>query len=252
MVVELARWRAREYDAALMTSARFQNPVFVAIDTPDLSRALDLAKAVRPYVGGLKVGLEFLTARGPDGLAAIVETGLPVFADVKFHDIPNTVAGAARELARLGAAIFNVHAAGGEAMLRAAREAASAVNPDVKLIAVTVLTSLEDKDLDAVGQKGPASDQVVRLASLAQRCGLDGVVCSAWETEALRKACGPDFLLVVPGIRPAGADLADQRRVMTPVEAARAGADILVIGRPITGAADPAEAARAIMESLGG
>jgi orotidine-5'-phosphate decarboxylase len=230
--------------------ARFQNPVFVAIDTPDLKRALDLAKAVRPHVGGLKVGLEFLTARGPDGLAAIVEMGLPVFADVKFHDIPNTVAAAARALARLGVTIFNVHASGGEAMLRAAREAASSVNPAVKLIAVTVLTSIDENDLAEVGQKGPAADQVVRLATLAQRCGLDGVVCSAWEIEPLRKACGADFLLVVPGIRPKGADLADQRRVMTPVEAARAGADILVIGRPITGAADPAEAARAIMESL--
>jgi orotidine-5'-phosphate decarboxylase len=230
--------------------ARFQNPVFVAIDTPDLKRALDLAKAVRPHVGGLKVGLEFLTARGPDGLAAIVEMGLPVFADVKFHDIPNTVAAAARALARLGVTIFNVHASGGEAMLRAAREAASSVNPAVKLIAVTVLTSIDENDLAEVGQKGPAADQVVRLATLAQRCGLDGVVCSAWEIEPLRKARGADFLLVVPGIRPKGADLADQRRVMTPVEAARAGADILVIGRPITGAADPAEAARAIIESL--
>ncbi len=230
--------------------ARFQNPVFVAIDTPDLKRALDLAKAVRPYVGGLKVGLEFLTARGPDGVAAIVEMGLPVFADVKFHDIPNTVAGAAREIARLGVAIFNVHASGGEAMLRAAREAASSVNPAVKLIAVTVLTSFDDKDLEPVGQLGPAADQVVRLARLAQSCGLDGVVCSAREIAAVRGALGADFLIVVPGIRPAGADLADQRRVMTPVEAARAGADILVVGRPITGAADPAQAARAIMESL--
>jgi orotidine-5'-phosphate decarboxylase len=230
--------------------ARFRNPVFAAIDTPDLKHALELAKAVGPYVGGLKVGLEFLTARGPDGLAAIVETGFPVFADVKFHDIPNTVAGAAREIARLGVAIFNVHASGGEAMLRAAREAASSISPDVKLIAVTVLTSIDEKELDAVGQRGPAADQVVRLASLAQRCGLDGVVCSAWEIAPLRKACGKDFHLVVPGIRPAGADLADQRRVMTPVEAAREGADILVIGRPITGAADPGAAARAIMESL--
>jgi orotidine-5'-phosphate decarboxylase len=235
-----------------MTSARFQNPIFVAIDTPDLRRALDLAKAVGPFVGGLKVGLEFLTARGPDGLAAVVETGVPVFADVKFHDIPNTVAGAAREIARLGVAIFNVHASGGEAMLRAAREAASSVNPEVKLLAVTVLTSIDEQTLDAVGQKGPAANQVVRLASLAARCGLDGVVCSAWEIAPLRKALGPDLLLTVPGIRPAGSDLADQRRVMIPVEAARAGADILVIGRPITAAADPAAAARAIMESLDG
>ena len=229
-----------------MAAPRFPNPVFVAIDTPDLGRALALAKAVKPHVGGLKVGLEFLTAQGPDGVRAIAGLGLPVFADTKFHDIPNTVAGAAREIARLGIAIFNIHASGGEAMLRAAREAA----PDVTLIAVTVLTSLADKDLDAVGQKGPAADQVVRLASLAQRAGLDGVVCSAWEIAPLRAALGPDFLLVVPGIRPAGSDLADQRRVMTPRDAAQAGADILVIGRPIGAAADPAEAARAIAASL--
>jgi orotidine-5'-phosphate decarboxylase len=229
-----------------MAQSRFPNPVFVAIDTPDLGRALALAKAVKPHVGGLKVGLEFLTAQGPDGIRAIAGLGLPVFADTKFHDIPNTVAGAAREIAGLGIAIFNIHASGGEAMLRAAREAA----PDVTLIAVTVLTSLTDADLDAVGQKGPAADQVVRLASLAQRAGLDGVVCSAWEIAPLRAALGPDFLLVVPGIRPAGSDLADQRRVMTPRDAAQAGADILVIGRPITAAADPAEAARAIAASL--
>ena len=229
-----------------MATPRFPNPVFVAIDTPDLGRALALAKAVKPHVGGLKVGLEFLTAQGPDGIRAIAALGLPVFADTKFHDIPNTVAGAAREIAKLGISIFNIHASGGEAMLRAAREAA----PDVTLIAVTVLTSLADQDLDAVGQKGPAADQVVRLASLAQRAGLDGVVCSAWEIAPLRKALGPDFLLVVPGIRPAGSDLADQRRVMTPCDAARAGADILVIGRPISAAADPAEAARAIAASL--
>lgn len=229
-----------------MATSRFPNPIFVAIDTPDLGRALALAKAVKPHVGGLKVGLEFLTAQGPDGVRAIAELGLPVFADTKFHDIPNTVAGAAREIAKLGISIFNIHASGGEAMLRAAREAAA----HVKLIAVTVLTSLDEKDLDAVGQKGPAADQVVRLASLAQRSGLDGVVCSAWEIAPLRKALGPDFLLVVPGIRPAGSDLADQRRVMTPRDAARAGADILVIGRPISAAADPAEAARAIAASL--
>jgi orotidine-5'-phosphate decarboxylase len=229
-----------------MAPPRFPNPIFVAIDTPDLGRALALARAVKPHVGGLKVGLEFLTAQGPDGVRAIAELGLPVFADTKFHDIPNTVAGAAREIAKLGIAIFNIHASGGEAMLCAARQAA----PDVKLIAVTVLTSLDEKDLDAVGQKGPAADQVVRLASLAQRSGLDGVVCSAWEIAPLRQALGPDFLLVVPGIRPAGSDLADQRRVMTPRDAARAGADILVIGRPISAAADPAEAARAIAASL--
>jgi len=233
-----------------MSKARFENPIFVAIDTPDLDRALALARAVGPHVGGLKVGLEFITAQGPEGIRAIAALGKPVFADTKFHDIPNTVAGAAREIAKLGVAMFNIHASGGEAMMRAAKDAASSINPEMKLIAVTVLTSIDDGVLDSVGQRGPAGDQVVRLAKLVQASGLDGVVCSALEIAAIRKACGEDFLLVVPGIRPAGSDLADQRRVMTPAEAARAGADILVIGRPITGAQDPAKAAHDIALSL--
>lgn len=227
-----------------------KNPVFVAIDTPDLQRALTLSRAVRDYVGGLKVGLEFITACGPDGVRKIVEIGLPVFADVKFHDIPNTVAAASRELARLGAKIFNVHTSGGEVMMREAAAAARAVDPHVKVIGVTVLTSIDDTLLDSVGQRGPAVEQVVRLARLAKASGLDGVVCSAHEIAPLRKACGHDFLLVTPGIRPSGSDLADQKRVMTPSQAQASGADILVIGRPITGAGDPAAAARAIASEL--
>jgi orotidine-5'-phosphate decarboxylase len=225
-----------------------QNPVFVALDTPDLSKAVALAAAVKPYVGGYKIGLEFITANGPDGVRRIVALGLPVFADVKFHDIPNTVAGASREMARLGAALFNIHASGGEAMMRAAREAA----PESKIIAVTVLTSMGDGDLQAVGQAAPALAQVERLARLARHCGLDGVVCSPREIATVRKACGPDFLIVTPGVRPKGADLADQTRVTTPAEAARAGADILVVGRPITAAADPAAAAKAIFDEIAG
>jgi len=228
------------------------NPIFVALDTPDLTRALTLSRAVMDHVGGLKVGLEFYTACGPDGVKRIVELGLPVFVDVKFHDIPNTVAAASRELARLGAKIFNIHASGGDVMMREAVAAARAVDPTVKVIGVTVLTSIDDTLLNAVGQQGPAADQGVRLASLARQAGLDGVVCSAHEIAPLRKACGRDFLLAVPGIRPRGADLADQRRVMTPTETYAAGADILVIGRPITGAADPAAAARAIAAELSG
>jgi orotidine-5'-phosphate decarboxylase len=227
-----------------------RNPIFVAIDTPGLDRALTLGRTVAPHVGGLKVGLEFITANGPDGIRAIMAAGLPVFADTKFHDIPNTVAGAAREIAKLGVAMFNIHASGGTAMMRAAKEAAASVDPAVKLVAVTVLTSLDDAVLAEVGQRAPAADQVVRLASLAQESGLDGVVCSAHEIATLRRACGKDFLLVVPGIRPKGSDLADQRRVMTPPEAARAGADILVVGRPVTAAPDPAQAARDIAEGL--
>ena len=228
------------------------NPIFVALDTPDLQRALTLSRAVKDHVGGLKVGLEFYTACGPDGVRRIVELGLPVFVDVKFHDIPNTVAAASRELARLGAKIFNIHASGGEVMMREAIAAARAVDPKVKVIGVTVLTSIDDSLLSAVGQRGPAADQVLRLAQLARHAGLDGVVCSAHEIAGIRKACGPDFLLAVPGIRPAGSDMADQRRVMTPAQAHAAGADILVIGRPITGAPDPAAAARAIAAELSG
>jgi orotidine-5'-phosphate decarboxylase len=228
--------------------AMTKNPVFVALDTPDLSKAFALASAVKPYVGGYKVGLEFVTANGPDGIRRIVELGMPVFADVKFHDIPNTVAGAAREIAKLGVSIFNIHASGGEAMMRAAREAA----PNLKLIAVTVLTSMSDADLEAVGQERPADAQVTRLAKLAKRCGLDGVVCSPREITLVRKACGSDFLIVTPGVRPKGADLNDQSRVMTPAEGARAGANILVVGRPITAASDPAAAARAIFEEVAG
>jgi orotidine-5'-phosphate decarboxylase len=227
------------------------NPVFVAIDTTDLEYARVLAARLKPYVGGLKLGLEFFSAHGPDGVRAFADLGLPIFLDLKFHDIPNTVAGAVRAAANLGVDILNVHAAGGPAMLKAAAEAAHKVNAETKVIAVTVLTSLSDADLESVGQRGPAGEQVARLAALTRASGLDGVVCSAHEIAVLRAALGPDFLLVVPGIRPKGADLGDQQRVMGPKEALDAGASILVIGRPITAAADPVEAARAIAESLG-
>ena len=230
---------------------RFPNPVFVALDTADLTRATALARAVKPYVGGLKVGLEFISALGPDGVRRIVETGVPVFADVKFHDIPNTVAGAARAIAGLGVAMFNVHASGGEAMMRAAADAVAHVTPRPLLIAVTVLTSMDEAALEEVGQRGPAEAQVERLAALTKSSGLDGVVCSAHELAAVRKVAGPDFLTVVPGIRPSGAAVGDQRRIMTPASARAAGADILVIGRPITAANDPAEAARLIAQDLG-
>ena len=228
-----------------------RNPVFVALDTPDLSRALEIANSVKPHVGGLKIGLEFLTAQGPNGIRKIVETGLPVFADTKFHDIPNTVAGAAREIAKYGVAIFNIHASGGAEMMKSAVEAASQSNPRPKIIAVTVLTSMGDDDLPSIGQQGPLADQVVRLAKLAKASGLDGIVCSPREIAVVRKACGPDFLIVTPGIRPAGSAVGDQRRVNTPADALRVGSNILVIGRPITAAADPAAAARAIAGEIG-
>ncbi|MBV8799710.1 MAG: orotidine-5'-phosphate decarboxylase [Alphaproteobacteria bacterium] len=233
-----------------MTARRFANPIFVALDTPDLALATALVNAVRPYVGGVKVGLEFISSLGPAGVRELVGMGLPVFADVKLHDIPNTVSGAVREVAKLGVAMLNVHAAGGEAMLRAAKEAAASVDPKVRVLAVTVLTSMTDDDLRAVGQGDSVALQVGRLARLAQTCGLDGVVCSPREIEVVRRACGDEFLVVTPGVRPAGAALADQRRVMSPREAIAYGADILVIGRPITAAINPAEAAAAIAEDV--
>lgn len=233
-----------------MNARGFANPVFVALDMPILDKAIALAEAVMPHVGGLKVGLEFIAANGPDGVKRIVALGLPVFADVKLHDIPNTVMGAVRETAKLGIAILNVHVPGGEAMMRAAADAAASVSPRPKVIGVTVLTSLDERDLAAVGIDAPPIDQVVRLAKLAKASGLDGVVCSPQEIAAVRAACGRDFLIVTPGVRPKGADTADQRRVTTPAEAMRAGADILVIGRPITGASDPAGAARKIAGEL--
>lgn len=234
-----------------MTS-ELKNPVFCGIDTPDLDRAETVAAAVAPIVGGIKLGKEFFTAQGPDGVRRIAGCGAPIFLDLKFHDIPNTVAGAIRSACRLDLFMVNVHTTGGPAMMRAAAEAAHAVAGARPLvIGVTVLTSLDDADLDAVGLAGPAGDRAVALAQLARDCGLDGVVCSALEIDGIRTACGPEFKLVVPGIRPAGSDIGDQKRVMTPAAALRAGADYLVIGRPIAAAADPAAAARDIVAELG-
>jgi len=234
-----------------VNSTRASNPVFVALDTTDLDYARQLAERLRGQVGGLKLGLEFFTAHGPVGVRAFEGLGLPVFLDLKYHDIPNTVAGAVRAAAQLGVSILNVHAQGGTAMMRAAVEAARNVSSSTKVIAVTMLTSLSDEDLPSVGLAPPVADQVLRLASLARQCGLDGVVCSAHEIGRLRRELGPDFLLVAPGIRPAGSQAGDQRRVMGPAEALAAGADVLVVGRPITGAPDPALAARDIAQSVG-
>ena len=227
------------------------NPVYCALDTTSLDQALAWARAVKPFVGGLKIGLEFFNANGPQGVRAIVEVGLPVFADLKLHDIPNTVGGGVRAILPLGVSLVNVHTAGGAAMLRAAAEAAATAGANrPKVIGVTVLTSLDASDLFATGVTAAPSDQVLRLAKLAKSSGLDGVVCAAHEIQSLRSELGPNFLLVVPGIRPAGAAFSDQKRVTTPKEGRALGADILVIGRPITGAPDPAAAARAICDEL--
>ncbi|MCH2548724.1 MAG: orotidine-5'-phosphate decarboxylase [Alphaproteobacteria bacterium] len=230
---------------------KYKNPIFVAIDTSDLDQALALAKEVRSLVGGFKVGLEFFSSNGAEGLKKVIELGIPVFLDLKFHDIPNTVSKAVGEVVDLGVSIINVHASGGKAMMEAAvKSSKNKTHSPPLMAAVTVLTSLDENDLVTVGQNTPVVSQVERLSLLAKSCGLDGVVCSANEITHLRKVCGNDFFLIVPGIRPRWASSGDQKRVMTPEEAFTLGADILVIGRPITGSERPALAAERIVKEL--
>lgn len=231
--------------------------IIVALDYPEAPAALALARRLDPRRCRVKVGKELFTAAGPDLVRQLQALGFGVFLDLKFHDIPNTAAQACAAATRLGVWMLNVHASGGEGMLVAAREAVAktatqAGVPRPLLIAVTVLTSLGAGDLAAIGIPASPEDQVLRLARLTRNSGLDGVVCSAREAPALRKACGADFKLVTPGIRPAGTDANDQVRVMTPEAAIAAGADYLVIGRAITGAADPAAALDAINAGIGG
>lgn len=222
------------------------NPIFVAIDTPDIHRAAALARDLRGVAGGVKLGLEFFCANGEDGVRRIAEGQLPVFLDLKFHDIPNTVEKAVAAIAHLQPAILTVHAAGGRAMMAAAKAAAPA---NTKVVGVTVLTSLDQSDLAATGCAGSPADQVKRLTALAKEAGIDGIVCSGEEVAAARTAW-PDGFFVVPGVRPAGSDVADQKRVVTPHQALDDGASVLVIGRPITGSANPAQAVRDITASL--
>ena len=225
------------------------NPIFCAVDRPDLEGTLALARALAPHVGGIKLGLEFFTAQGPRGVEAVAALGLPVFLDLKLHDIPNTVAGAVRQVARLGVAMLTLHASGGRAMLQAAAEAAAAATTPPWLLGVTVLTSLDAADLAAIGMAADPAGQALRLARLAVAAGLDGLVCSPHEIAELRRALGAGPKIVVPGIRTeAGGD--DQKRTMAPADALAAGADILVIGRPITRATAPADAAAALVRQL--
>jgi len=224
--------------------------VIVALDFADAAAALALVARLDPALCRLKVGKELFTAAGPDLVRVLVARGYEVFLDLKFHDIPHTVAAACRAAAGLGVWMLNVHASGGRRMLTAAREALADLSQRPLLIAVTVLTSMSAEDLGEVGITAAPADQVLRLARLTQDCELDGVVCSAQEAALLRAELGADFRRVTPGIRPAGAETGDQRRVMTPAEALRAGSTDLVIGRPITAAADPLVALRQIQSEI--
>lgn len=220
--------------------------LYVALDTPDLERAKTIARRVHSHVGGIKLGLEFFMANGRAGVHEMAEIGLPIFLDLKFHDIPNTVAKAVQALRPLEPAIITVHAAGGRAMMEDAKAAAPL---GTKVVAVTMLTSLDASDLTSIGLSSDPHDQVMRLTELAQSAGVDGIVCSGAEVGAAKKLW-PQGFFVVPGIRPANGSHGDQKRVMTPRAALDAGASILVVGRPITQAEDPDMAARAIEATL--
>lgn len=232
------------------------NPILVALDVESAAKAVELADALRGSVGGFKIGKQLFTAAGPAMVRELTSRGDRVFLDLKFHDIPNTVAGAVQSAVSTGAWMVNVHASGGSAMMKAAGESARKTaeklgQPRPLVIAVTVLTSMDDSALKEIGVGRTMIEQVVHLAKLAQDSGLDGVVASPQEVPAIRKACGPDFQIVTPGIRPAdqqGKD--DQARTLTPAEAMSAGSSYLVIGRPITAAPNPREAAEKIAASL--
>jgi orotidine-5'-phosphate decarboxylase len=230
--------------------------IIVALDVPSAEAGLRAVQKLHGHVGMFKVGSEVFTAEGPVLARYLVATGERVFLDLKFHDIPNTVRAAARQAAMLGVSLVNVHASGGRKMMEAAlegvrsAEGARAVAAPTRVLAVTVLTSLGPEDLAEVGFEGSPEEVVVRLARLARKAGLDGVVASPREITAIRKACGPNFLIVTPGVRPVAAATGDQTRIATPESAIRAGADYLVMGRPIIGAPDPAAAADAIAAEM--
>lgn len=223
--------------------------IFCALDTADITQATRWAAQIGPVTGALKLGMEFINSFGPQGIEAVQKAApsAALFIDLKFHDIPNTVAGAVRTICRnFNPAYLNVHAAGGRAMMEAAK---AACEGDAKLLAVTILTSLKDEDLKHIGYVNGLIDQVVHMALMTRDAGLDGVVCSGFEASQIRRACGDNFELMVPGIRPS-LSVDDQKRIITPKHAIDAGATHLVIGRPITSANDPALAAQEILDSL--
>ncbi len=227
------------------------SPVVVALDFDDIHRALSLVDQIDPNSCRLKVGKEMFTRFGPEWVKTLHNRGFEVFLDLKFHDIPNTVAHAVAAAADLGVWMVNVHASGGARMMNAAREALLPMGKDAPvLIAVTVLTSMEASDLQGLGINRTPAEQALLLANLTRDCGLDGVVCSAHEAVTFKHQLGSDFILVTPGIRPVGTDAQDQRRIMTPPQAKAAGVDYMVIGRPVTQAADPAAALSSILQSL--
>ncbi len=231
-----------------------KNPVICAIDTADMVRAQELATAVKGQVAAVKLGLEFFVANGPDGVAQMAEAGTPVFLDLKFHDIPNTVAGAVRSALKLNPFMLTLHASGGRDMVKAAVDEVNKAGSDTILLGVTVLTSMNEADLRNLGMDGSVEDRVKGLVeatrSLPDNKGLDGFVCSPHEVAMLRKAFGKDIILVTPGVRPKNSTNSDQKRVMTPAQAIKAGANYLVIGRPITQSPDPAQAVKEILAIL--
>jgi orotidine-5'-phosphate decarboxylase len=240
-----------------MSGSAIRNPIVVALDFDTAAQAIGMVEKLRGLVGMFKIGKQLFTAAGPDIVRRIVGMGEEVFLDLKFHDIPNTVAGASVEAARLGVRIFNLHALGGSAMMRAAAEAVTAVASRESLqppliLGVTVLTSHDQQSLQEIGIDRAVEEQVVRLARLCQTAGINGVVASPREIIPIRQAIpDPNFVILVPGVRPAGSALNDQSRVMTPAEAVESGADYLVIGRPVTAAPDPALAAEKILKEIG-
>jgi orotidine-5'-phosphate decarboxylase len=225
--------------------------LIVALDVSSAAAARKIVAAVGDSASTYKVGMQLYTAEGPQIVREFVASGRHIFLDLKYHDIPTTVASAVREAAKLGVSMLTVHASGGSKMLRAAVEAARSVNPELMVLGVTVLTSMDENDLEEIGARGKLLDQVLRLAELSLRSGCQGIVTSARETAQVRSRLGHDFAIVNPGIRPAGADRGDQSRVVTPAEAIAAGATHIVVGRPITQAANPAAEAEKILQEMG-